>query len=180
MARGVWQVTVSGVARVRHYLATKPQPPLSSTKSNLNADRNFRWIWHLKSQLGCDPWSLSVLVDLRLLSPWEALGWMENSSKRYSNPMLSLLSPFVSMTLGILNHQETKGIDAEPEKWQYLNPWQLAWPGKPFLSLESLTLPTPTEINQVSIAKILRKQLDWEATSSPKVYNPIYSKTPGN
>ena len=43
----------------------------------------------------------------------------------------------------------------------------LAW--EAFLSLESLTLPTPTERNQVSIAKILPKQLDWEATSSPNV-----------
>ena len=27
MDRGAWQATVHGVARVRHYLATKPLPP---------------------------------------------------------------------------------------------------------------------------------------------------------
>ena len=57
---------------------------------------------------------------------------MENSSKRYTNLTLSLQSLFGSVSSGLLNHPETKGIDAEPEKWQYLNPWQLAWPGKPF------------------------------------------------
>ena len=30
MNRGAWQATVQGVARVRHDLATKPPPPLSS------------------------------------------------------------------------------------------------------------------------------------------------------
>lgn len=158
--------TVRGVARVRHYLTTKPQPPRSSTKSKLNADRNFRWIWQHMSQLGCGPWSLFVLVDLRLLSHWEALGWLKNSSKRYANVMLSLLIPFVSMTLEFYYQKQGMMQNLKNDNiWTHAN-----WLGLgSLLSLESLRLPTPTERNQVSITKILSKQLGWASTSSPKV-----------
>lgn len=56
--------------------------------------------------------------------------------------------------------QNLKNINVEPIATG------LAW--KPFLSLESLRLPTPTERNQVSITKILSKQLDWEASHHPQ------------
>ena len=53
MDRGFWRATVHGVARVRHDLATKPQPtslyPLSRAKLAFRAGKRIEILRHLFS-----------------------------------------------------------------------------------------------------------------------------------
>ena len=59
MDRGAWQVTVRGVARLRHDLATKPPPPLCQGGSKMLIDS--------RGQL----WLFTLSLFLLILSDWD-------------------------------------------------------------------------------------------------------------